>query len=159
MKKLFLLLMAAVLMTACEGPMGPMGPEGEPGGLFTKVEYFTVKPKDWVFMGPTDNPNEVYYRCLVVPKFYNEVSWEDFQYIYDNGTFHAFLFHSYNMKDETQTVLPYVLNWSDNNNRLCVETVYFDYSLSYVAFYVSYSGGNVNSSPEEDMHFRIVANW
>lgn len=156
MKKLFLLLMATVIMTACEGPMGP---QGEPGGLFTKVEYFAVKPADWKFMGPTDNPNEVYYRCVVTPKFYNEVSWGDLQYIYNDGAIHAFLFHSYGTKNETQTVLPYVLNWSDDKNRLCVETVYFVYSLSDAAFYISYSGGNVNSYPQDNMYFRIVANW
>lgn len=159
MRKLFLLLTAVFAFIACEGPIGPMGPPGEPGGLFTKVEYITIKPSEWKFMGPTDNPNEVYYQCVVVPKFYKEMNKEDLKWLYNDGAIHAYLFHNFNTKEETQTPLPYVVNWTDENNQLCVETDYFDYSERDVAFYIAYSGGNQNSEPNVDMTFRLVANW
>ena len=142
MKKLFLLLMVVIAMTACEGPMGPQGVPGEAGSLLTKVEYFTVKPSDWEFMGPSDNPNEVYYRYTVTPKFYSELGDKELEWLYNDGAIHAYLFRNFDQNGETQTPLPYVLN-----------------TMQDVAFYIAYSGANQDSSPTQDMHFRIVANW
>lgn len=159
MKKLFLLLMVVIAMTACEGPMGPQGVPGEAGSLLTKVEYFTVKPSDWKFMGPSDNPNEVYYQYTVTPKFYSELGDKELEWLYNDGAIHTYLFRNFDQNGETQTPLPYVLNWADNNNKLCIETVYSDYTMQDVAFYIAYSGANQDSSPTQDMHFRIVANW
>ena len=160
MKKLFLLLILVTALVGCEGPIGPQGEPGQAGsGTNWNVEYFVIKPSEWVFMGPTDNPNEIYYQCTKIPKLYDGMSEKDRYYIYDEGTIHAFLYHNYETDDETQTVLPYILNWSDVDNNLCVETYYFDYTPKDIAFYVSYSGGNANNSPDADMVYRVVMNW
>lgn len=158
MNKLVLLIGMALAFASCEGPVGPMGPAGEPGpGMNWNVEYFTVYPNEWEFMGNSDNPNEIYYRCI--KPFANKLPDKERIFIYDSGVTSTFMYTNYDTDAETQTSLPYVLNWTDNYNNLCVETYYSDYTVNDVAFYVAYSGGNQDNQPTQPIVYRVVMNW
>lgn len=159
MKKILLLAFLAIAAMACEGPAGPRGPEGPRGeGTNWDVQGFKIEAADWVRLN-TPNPNELLYRVDVVPEIFTKLNAEDREYIYEYGSVFGYIFViDQSNNSETQTPLPYVINWAGNNYESLVETYYFDYTPNDVAFYVSYSGNNLNYHPGLK-YFRIVMNW
>lgn len=155
MKKIFFIVITALAFIACEGPEGPRGPAGP--GTNWEVQFITINENQWErFQGQEEN--EVFYRAVIVPQLFTEISRDDRIYIYDEGTILSYILFNYNTPEETQTLLPYIYNYSNQNNQSAVETVYFDYNIEDVAFYVSYSGTDENYRPGT-MTFRIVMNW
>lgn len=155
MKKIILLAFAAVMMLACEGPRGPQGPKGD--GMNWEIEEFRIRTGDWVQLTNDDNPNELLYRATRVPDIIGKSDPELINFIYENGNVFGYIFVIQGQY-ENQTPLPYVINFRGENNESIVETFYFDFTEEDVAFYVSYSGNNLNYHPGERF-FRIVMNW
>ena len=181
MKKLFLFMITAIMVMACEGPMGPqgipgrdgydgkdgaqgpMGPEGPQGpagpGMNWEIEFITIRSSDWVISNYNPNqPNEVYYTCSVVPKKIKESNDELKNFIYNDGSVSVYWLPEFNTNREVQVVLPYVLNWTDSQGYATVETYSFDYTPNDIVFYIAYSGSNNDYIPG-DMTFRILMNW
>ncbi len=160
MKKLFLLMIGAIVMIACEGPVGPPGPQGPEGpGMNWELEFVTIRASDWILSDFNPNkPNEIFYYCTFVPKKFRESNSELRNFIYNDGNIFAYWMSGYDSVNETQIPLPHVLNWTDINGNATVETYSFDYTPEDMRFYVAYSGSNDNYIPGE-MTFRIVMNW
>lgn len=165
MKKLFLLMLTVFVFAACEGPAGPMGPEGprgpegEPGyGTNWNVEYFVVGQGDWEKMVDTKS-GDVYFRCIRVPALYSKITEEQRYTIYDEGTVFAYVYNEYDTENETQTLLPYVINWNNSYFETLAEVFYFDYTPGDVAFYASFSGTDNSNYLPPGKVFRVVMNW
>jgi len=142
MKKLFLLMVGAMLMIACEGPMGP---QGEPGFSNWKIVPFEVRASDWQYS------QDGGFICI----FDNFRELDD--YIYRDGLVTVYWIKNPGTSNEVKTPLnnsrPYIDQYGE-----WTESYTYDYAPGSIAFYLTY--GNLPSSAEPRYaKFEVVLNW
>ena len=142
MKKVYLFIAVALILTSCQGPVGPEGPQG--AGTNWKIINLVANSTDWV--AKTDNAGlNRYYTChFSMP----EIS----SFVYTDGTVLG-----YNVENGVQNSLPYVRHYQNASNNLWTRTVDFDYSVGGINVYVTNSDFAVD--PPTAMNFRIVLMW
>jgi hypothetical protein len=145
MKKILLLLMVAIAVISCEGPMGPQGPMGPTGpGTDWNIQDFEVKTGDWVYKSD-GGLNGYYSYSFSYPKLDN--------FIYNNGIVLVYL-----ESDGTyQQMLPVVFHQENGIDPPWTTTTDFDYEIGKITFYVTNSDF-YNQRPET-MLFRTVLMW
>ncbi|GEM_PF-3131742 len=154
MKKLFLFLfVVACGLVSCEGPEGPMGPEGP--GMNWEVQTFEVT--QWQRIEDEDG---IYYRYEMTPQLFQNLSFDDREFIYEKGTVMVYMFENAGTNNETQRPLPNISNFDSNDgDRTQVRNFYFNYSTDKVYIYFTYSGDEGDIGPLNNLWFRIVMNW
>ena len=145
MKKLTLLLIIALAIVSCEGPMGPQGLNGKNGqdgaGTTWKIINLSVAANDWQAQ-VDDNGLNRYYTCSFdIP--------EITQFAFDEGGVFAYIKFG-----TVQQVLPYVRHYENGAGLLWTETYDFDYSKGKVNFYVTLS--DFAEVPPTASSFRLV---
>lgn len=162
MKKITLLLLAAITLIACEGPEGPMGPMGPQGthgqngkdgqdgyGANWYTTSFTVKKTDWLLSGEPGDLNSFFFADREIPQL------DDF--IFNEGTVLGYIQTGKDVKNG----LPFVLHMGDEQNGkefLWTQTYDFDFSPGLIRFYITYSDFSTNIPPEGET-FHIILMW
>lgn len=153
MRKIAFIVLAAILLIACEGPMGPAGRDGKDGQDGYGTEWYTtsfvIKKSDWILSGPAGALNTYYYADKQIPQL------SDF--VFDEGLVLGYIQTDVDVKNG----LPFVLHMGEEGNGqefLWTQTYDFDYSPGMVRFYVTYSDFNTQIAPEAET-FHIVLVW
>ena len=150
MKKLFLLIIVALGVMSCEGPMGPKGDRGD--GTAWDVFNIEVKSSDWDLIG-TPGGIGSYYRCEV---FDDQIS----KHIYENGTFLIYQFQILENNLEVQTALPYVLHKENHDGSIqWTETLSYDFAPGSFALYKRYSDFRTDIRTPESAFYKVVMMW
>ena len=145
MKKILLLMMVAVAIISCEGPMGPQGPMGPPGTINKYIIDYEINANAWRKV--TDNNNLfIQYECLIDESRLTSD-------IYNNGNIDAYL----EVKENgfwVQKPLAYEVVFEDSPNNFYTQTIDFDFSIGSIGFYVKNS--KFIENPPGSMLFRVV---
>lgn len=149
MKKLLLLLVAVITLTSCE----EWWEEDE--GMNWHVEIVEVRPSEWKRV---DEGGDVYYECIKNFKDFTGLSRETMNFIYDEGTVQVYMFRDFDTDNETQTPLPYAVNWNNYYEETQMEIYYYNYTRNDIGFYFSSSGDAAGGRPDV-AYFRVVMNW
>jgi hypothetical protein len=177
MKKLILIIVAALAFAACEGPMGPPGPQGLPGapgqnghdgedgrdgqngrdgqGTHWIREKFTVNPGDWVLKGGADQLNSYYaadFRWLSMT-----------QEVYQNASVVAYIETEMVGGNRVKNGMPYVWHRGtviDGKDYMWTETYDFDFVPGWMTFYLTFSDFYTKDNrPTEPVTFHVVVIW
>ncbi|MDR0874468.1 MAG: hypothetical protein LBN27_13560 [Prevotellaceae bacterium] len=140
MKKIFLLLLVAVLAAACEGPTGPPGRNGlDAERIIIPVTIFNTVWRE-------SPPNEsLYYQASVpVPALTPSIR--------DNGTILVYR----DFGNGYQQILPFTRHKEKGNVRW-TQTIDYEFTDGQINFYVTNS--DFIADPPETMYFRVVLIW
>ena len=155
MKKIFAILLTALITTSC---MGPQGPQGEPGkDVNWKVYDFTIYSGDWQLYNGADQLGSYYMYIVEGSKAPYELEYVVKKYGEVTGT----LVGTLNNGDNVFYPLPYECYYGEVVNgveQLWSETYKFDYTHNSIAFYVYYSDF-YTSTPPPTCTFRMHFKW
>lgn len=160
MKKLLLLMAAAMLMTSCivSGRDGKDGKDGKDGiGITRHIVDVPVHSNQWSYTNATDN--NLYYAQVNLPELT--------QYAYDNGNVQVYMVSKDNNGKEIQTMLPSVRHYEYTNDGgltyfSYTQTTDYDYWVGGMEFHITYSDFQYNPSDLNepgDRTFRIVITY
>ena len=161
MKKfLFLLSMATMLFTSCEGPAGRDGFDGRDGlngkdgqGIYWFVDDYTINANQWELVNGKDQLNSFYRAEIKISQLTRD--------IYEDGNVFCYMYQKVNGK-EVQTLLPYTIPIGEKNpngsDALWTETYAYDFMPGSIMVYVNYSDFYTSNRPPTTS-FRVVLNY
>ena len=146
MKKLLILIGAAVLLFGCTGPMGPQGPQGPQGeGSQTFTLTYKLASADWV--KNTD-------AAFIFIGWWHEIQMPELStYVYEYGMYNVYLWDG-----NIQVPLP-VIVYNETDNTLWEKKISCDFEVGSVAVYYQENDFMNEGYRPEDMTFRIHLVW
>ena len=146
MKKLLILIGAAVLLFGCTGPMGPQGPQG-PQGEGSQTFTLTYKLAYAVWVKNTDAAGNFigWWHEIQMPELST--------YVYEYGMYNVYLWDG-----NIQVPLP-VIVYNETDNTLWEKKISCDFEVGSVAVYYQENDFMNEGYRPEDMTFRIHLVW
>jgi hypothetical protein len=135
MKRLFIILSAALLLISCTTDYEETN---------IKVINLQVNSNDWVENTDSEGLNRYYSASFNMPEITNTV--------YDWGNVNAYITF-----DQAQQVLPYVRHFENNEGVMWTRTVDYEYLPGKLNIYVTNS--DFFKTQPETMTFRVVLIW
>ena len=146
MKKLLILIGAAVLLFGCTGPMGPQGPQGPQGeGSQTFTLTYKLASADWVKNTDAAGHFIGWWHAIQMPELST--------YVYEYGMYNVYLWDG-----NIQVPLP-VIVYNETDNTLWEKKISCDFEVGSVAVYYQENDFMNEGYRPEDMTFRIHLVW
>ena len=146
MKKLLILIGAAVLLFGCTGPMGPQGPQGPQGeGSQTFTLTYKLASADWVKNTDAGGNFIGWWHEIQMPELST--------YVYEYGMYNVYLWDG-----NIQVPLP-VIVYNETDNTLWEKKISCDFEVGSVAVYYQENDFMNEGYRPEDMTFRIHLVW
>ncbi len=157
MRKIVFILLSAIALISCEGPMGPAGQDGRDGidgkdgqdGMKWYTTSFTINKSNWKLSGQAGDLNTYFYADKDIPELT--------EYVFEEGTVLGYIQTGIDVKNG----MPFVLHMGDEQNGqefLWTQTYDFDFSPEMVRFYITYSDFSTQILPDSET-FHIVLMW
>jgi hypothetical protein len=154
MKKIFafigIFFVAAMIFSACEGPMGPQGPRGRDGqngqdgeGVNWDIIPFTVRSNQWIRQTDQDGSNGFYYSSVNVPEITSFIATDG-------------LVLCYLVNGDMQIVLPSVRHYENAYNERWTQTIDFEIKTGKIIVYVTNSDFFNEQPPTMDFSLRLI---
>lgn len=146
MKKLLILIGAAVLLFGCTGPMGPQGPKGPQGeGSQTFTLTYKLASADWVKNIDAAGNFIGWWHEIQMPELST--------YVYEYGMYNVYLWDG-----NIQVPLP-VIVYNETDNTLWKKKISCDFAVGSVTVYYQENDFMNEGYRPEDMTFRIHLVW
>lgn len=146
MKKLLILIGAAVLLFGCTGPMGPQGPQGPQGeGSQTFTLTYKLASADWEKNTDAAGNFIGWWHEIQMPELST--------YVYEYGMYNVYLWDG-----NIQVPLPLFV-YNETDNALWEKKISCDFAVGSVAVYYQENDFMNEGYRPEDMTFRIHLVW
>lgn len=132
MKKIFLLMIVALGLFACEGPtgpmgpMGPMGPQGESGATWQTIR-FKVHSNHWERAGDVNELGSYFFYEAKLPEITSDA--------FNNGLVFVYLILDEGTKYEARTDITQGFPKYNTEGKIWQELLSYDYFPGYITFY------------------------
>ncbi len=154
MKKILLMMFAALALMSCEGPQGPPGRDGF---VNYKVIDLQINQNEWKYSNIADN--NYYIATFNMPEITS--------YIYNNGVVSVYREYKTGTSNAIQTPLPQTrhkeyFDATANAWGFYTETVDYEYGVGFTS--IVYTASDFAYTEDativpDAMHFRVVIQW